>query len=214
MWFYRCAQTATERAFVRTTTTFGVSVDRARQSFRQSLRMSSFRGRSARQQSGRLTPLPHDEDDDGDDDETTGSVHLKTPSTPKAPDSLRYVTSRPSRRVLGSSSSVPHRDGSCYRISRVLLMSATIYPLRDTSVKKSCEQLQKRKPMFVRCYSIKIVSFKTTLLYHIDAFLVRRIVRPMNALVFIVCIKCFFQDRPFGICRSVWGPDLQNMEGK
>ncbi|KAE9541785.1 hypothetical protein AGLY_003776 [Aphis glycines] len=61
-------------------------IDRARQSFRQSLRMSSFRGRNARQ-SGRLTPLPHDDEYD----EESSSTHLKTPSTPKAPDSLRQV---------------------------------------------------------------------------------------------------------------------------
>lgn len=63
-----------------------ISVDRARQSFRQSLRMSSFRGRAARQ-SGRLTPLPPDDEYD----EESSSTHLKTPSTPKAPDSLRQV---------------------------------------------------------------------------------------------------------------------------
>ncbi|VVC40673.1 Hypothetical protein CINCED_3A013021 [Cinara cedri] len=61
--------------------------DRARQSFRQSLRMSSFRGRAARQ-SGRLTPLPHDDEYD----EESSSTHLKTPSTPKAPDSLSLKT--------------------------------------------------------------------------------------------------------------------------
>uniref|UniRef100_A0A2S2PPN7 Potassium voltage-gated channel subfamily H member 7 n=1 Tax=Schizaphis graminum TaxID=13262 RepID=A0A2S2PPN7_SCHGA len=61
--------------------------DRARQSFRQSLRMSSFRGRNARQ-SGRLTPLPHDDEYD----EESSSTHLKTPSTPKAPDSLSLKT--------------------------------------------------------------------------------------------------------------------------
>ncbi|KAL4149519.1 hypothetical protein QTP88_003452 [Uroleucon formosanum] len=61
--------------------------DRARQSFRQSLRMSSFRGRNARQ-SGRLTPLPHEDEYD----EESSSTHLKTPSTPKAPDSLSLKT--------------------------------------------------------------------------------------------------------------------------
>lgn len=52
--------------------------------------MSSFRGRNARQ-SGRLTPLPHDEEYD----EESSSTHLKTPSTPKAPDSLRQVDTSP-----------------------------------------------------------------------------------------------------------------------
>ncbi|KAF0771084.1 potassium voltage-gated channel subfamily H member 2 isoform X6, partial [Aphis craccivora] len=75
-------------------------IDRARQSFRQSLRMSSFRGRNARQ-SGRLTPLPHDDEYD----EESSSTHLKTPSTPKAPDSLKtaaaesVITSTTTARV-------------------------------------------------------------------------------------------------------------------
>jgi len=51
--------------------------------------MSSFRGRNARQ-SGRLTPLPHEDEYD----EESSSTHLKTPSTPKAPDSLRQVDYR------------------------------------------------------------------------------------------------------------------------
>ncbi|XP_050428513.1 potassium voltage-gated channel subfamily H member 2 isoform X2 [Adelges cooleyi] len=99
--------------------------DRARQSFRQSLRMSSFRGRNTRQ-TGRLTPLPHD--DEYDEESSTTAGELKTPSSPKA-DSLSLktaaaesvITSTTSARIedevaaaAASSSASSHVPGNLY----------------------------------------------------------------------------------------------------
>ncbi|XP_050535811.1 potassium voltage-gated channel subfamily H member 2 isoform X3 [Daktulosphaira vitifoliae] len=120
--------------------------DRARQSFRQSLRMGSFRGRSARQ-AGRLTPLPHD--DEYDEESSATAAELKTPPTPKASDSLSLKTAAAESIIMSTTSARIEDETATAAISSQIPYSRSenqiCHPHRTSEVSSS-PKIQKKIP--------------------------------------------------------------------